>query len=154
MCRWTSQFCFSGCKQRRRFNRSIISQVNSRPYAHGTQHSTAEEKWRKEAEFNIQDLMCRTHYAHLLRPTYSQNLGKKYLLIAFGNTQLRQIRKHNRHRLSDWEDRTKRGWNKEKYFHLFWVELTAVPYLHTCKRTQRQTHNFSNCHVQIIVSLQ
>lgn len=136
-------------------DRSIVSKVNGRPYSHGTQHSNGKQRWRRQAEFKIQDLMCRPHYAHLLRPTYLENLGRNRLLIPLGNAQHRQIKKHNRHRLCGWGRRNKEGVEQREIFPSVQgrVNPQSLIFTHANRHTHRQAHDHSNCHVQIIVSL-
>lgn len=54
--------------------------------------------------FKIQDLLCWIHSAHLLRPTYSENLWRNHLLIPLGNFQADGEKKT----LYDLEEGTKR----------------------------------------------
>lgn len=59
-------------------------------------------------------------------------------------TKKKKEKVKTRQTLCDLEAVTKSGWNKEKHFHLFCLDLTLVPYLQISK------HNLSNSHVQIV----
>lgn len=93
--------------------------------------------------------MCRPHYTHLLRPTYSKN----HLLIAFGNAQHRQIKKHDRYRLCDWGRGNKEVVEQREIFPAVLGRVNPSPLSsHMQAHTlDNNSNNLSSCHLQIIV---